>query len=149
MKDRLPWTSLNADDSFLSLDRNGNGAIDSGRELFGNFTPQPEAPDANGFLALAEFDKEANGGNSDGVIDSNDAIFDLLRLWQDANHNSVSEPEELHKLADSKVASLSLKYTRKRRTDEYGNEFRYRARVNSTDGASAGLWAYDVFFTAP
>jgi len=71
------------------LDRNGNGTIDNGRELFGNLTPQPIPPDGvklNGFAALAEYDKPARGGNGDGVIDNGDAIFSSLWLWQDTNH---------------------------------------------------------------
>ena len=88
----------------------------------------------------AAFDNAIGG---DGVIDGSDAIYRFLHLWKDTNHNGVSEPSELHMLSDLDVDSISLDFKESRRADQYGNQFRYRAKVNGT------RWAWDVFFAAP
>jgi hypothetical protein len=129
-KEGVAWTDPGYHNAFLVLDRNNNGLIDDGKELFGSASPQPKSNDPNGFRALAEFDKPDNGGNGDGVIDANDAIWPRLRLWVDANHDGVSQPEELFPLEDKGVYSISLEYKLTPRKDEFGNQFVQKGKVN-------------------
>lgn len=146
--DRIAWSSADSDDAWLALDRNNNGLVDNGLELFGNSTSQPAPPAGearNGFLALAVFDELTNGGNVDGKINYQDAIFTELRLWQDVNHNGISEANELKTLSELGLATLDLDYKSSRRTDEHGNKFKYRAKVKDVQGAQIGRWAWDVF----
>lgn len=145
---QVSWTSGDSDDAWLALDRNGNGRVDDGRELFGSSSPQSYVAGGepkNGFRALAMFDKPEHGGNSDGQIDLRDTVFFKLKLWQDRNHNGVSELEELQSLSESEIRVFELRYRESKRQDEHGNWFRYRARVRDARGAQVGRWAWDVF----
>jgi hypothetical protein len=129
--EQVAWTRAESDDAWLAMDRNGNGTIDSGAELFGNVTPaypggtSPLA--ANGFEALKFLENPAYGTSiADGVIDRQDAAFARLLLWRDANHNGVSEPDELQPVSQSALLAISKDYRPNRRRDRYGNEFRLK-----------------------
>lgn len=114
------WTRIGVDDAFLAMDRNGNGTIDNGAELFGNFTPlRSGALAANGFVALAELDDDGSG-----AIDSRDAVWSRLLLWTDRNHDGFSSASELQQITSSPVTMVSTDDQAIGRRDQWGNYFR-------------------------
>jgi hypothetical protein len=143
---QVPWTAKDSHAAFLVLDRNHNGVIDDGTELFSNVSPQPPSSGPNGFKALAQYDLPQFGGNGDGILDSRDAIFLSLRLWIDANHDGISQPGELHTLAEMGVSAISLNFERIDRRDENGNIFLFRTKVTPNQDSDVAHKAYDVFF---
>jgi hypothetical protein len=156
---KVAWTRSGSNNAFLALDRNRNGVIDNGSELFGNVTAQPASvrrsskkdTQPNGFLALSVFDDPAAGGNGDGQITEDDAIYRDLKLWIDGNHDGVSQPTELKPLGDVGVRAISLHYRLGKKLDEFGNKFEFRGFVTLDRdfqiGGSIKRRAIDVFLT--
>jgi hypothetical protein len=142
--DRITWTDPGGNEVFLALDRNGNGTIDDGTELFGAATAQPESDDKNGFRALAVYDSPAEGGNGDGFISAEDAVFSELLLWRDISLDGVSQTAELSRLSASDMLRLSLEYVESRRRDRYGNQLRWAGWLETQGVTSLG--AADVIF---
>jgi len=97
------------------------------------------------------FDKKAYGGNGDGVISSEDAIFSKLRIWVDANHDGVSQPGELFTMQQANVKSISLADSLSWQTDAYGNRFRYLGEIEWTKPVNGKIISpiYDVILQYP
>ena len=122
---RTAWTAPGSDDSFLALDSNGNGVVDSARELVGNrLTVEGSGPASLGVNAL-QFplqgyplgpDGKPIGGVPNplpkgfGFIEQEDAVFAKLRLWNDANHDGKTGPGELKTLAECNIARIDLSF---------------------------------------
>ena len=81
-------TQLANNSAFLALDRNGNGQIDDGSELFG-------ARSGNGFAELAALDEDGNG-----ILDEGDSGFASLRLYR--------SDTALLTLGDQKIGAIFL-----------------------------------------
>lgn len=84
------------DDGFLVYDRNGNGTIDNGSELFGDSTLLSNGDlAADGFEALSDQDT-----NNDGLVNALDDNFNQLRVWRDLNQDGISQSSELYTLSE-------------------------------------------------
>jgi len=130
-----------ADDGLLVYDRDGDGTISDGAELFGSKTPLPDGTLApNGFIALGALDL-----NADGRIDADDPVFSLLQVWKDANQNGEAESWELTSLSANNVASISTLYDESTFVDVHGNEHRQYGTFTLDGGATRS--AVDVWFS--
>ncbi|WP_181015777.1 calcium-binding protein [Citrobacter amalonaticus] len=131
------WVS--PDDGLLVFDRNGNGQIDNGSELFGNNTLQADGTNAsNGYNALKGYDD-----NKDGVLDENDAIWNQLQVWQDKNSNGIVDEGELLTMKQAGIASINTVYKNSSIIDSQGNSHKQTGNITYTDGSkgqSADVW---------
>ena len=138
--ERTGWVS--SEDGLLAIDLNGNGIIDNGAELFGNHTLLTDGTRAaNGFEALKQYDADSNG-----IIDSADAVFSSLRIWQDKNSNGSTDEGELLTMAQAGIAALNLGYTDSSLKDAQGNAHRQQGSYTKTNGSRAD--ATDIWFAA-
>ncbi|WP_277344991.1 calcium-binding protein, partial [Metapseudomonas otitidis] len=137
LSERSGWVS--PDEGLLVHDRNGDGRISNGAELFGNHSILNNGKTAgNGFQALAEYDN-----NGDGLINADDASYSSLQVWRDLNGNGISDAGELQSLADAGVVSISTGYTTSTQKDANGHEYRQIGSVtlaNGTASVAADVW---------
>ncbi|MDR2925971.1 MAG: hypothetical protein LBU76_08530, partial [Azoarcus sp.] len=123
---------VKGDDGFLVLDRNGNGTIDDGSELFGTDTVKSDGKKAkSGLDALSSLDS-----NRDGVFDASDAAFSQVKIWQDANQDGISQAGELKSLSEHGIASISLTATAQNRNLGSGNSQGATATFTRADGST-------------
>ena len=118
--EQVAWTEPGAAVALLAIDRDGDGRITTGAELFGSFSVLRAG---NGPNALIETFK-ATGGPLSGAVQSGHKLYQQLLLWVDKNHNGISEGSELRPLKEAFTA-LGLGFVRQHRLDQHGNLFRY------------------------
>ncbi|MDM7857703.1 DUF6973 domain-containing protein [Thiopseudomonas acetoxidans] len=127
-------------DALLVWDRNANGLIDNGAELFGDFTPMPDGSLApNGFAALAALD-----ANGDGILDASDPAFAELKLWVDSDQNGTTGEGELISLADAGIASLNLGNSLKNQKQSNGNTLAREGSFTRTDGTESAMGEFHL-----
>ena len=135
------WVS--GDDGFLALDRDGDGRINDGRELFGDSAVLASgALAANGLQALAEWDLAANGGNADDVIDASDNVWSNLRVWRDLDGDGFSDAGELFTLGDLGINAISLGFTDTGLGDGLGNTQQRAGTFTRSDGSTGTAGEY-------
>ena len=131
---------VGSDDGLLVFDENGNGKIDGGNELFGNASSISEDEiAANGFLALANYDN-----NADGVMDEKDAMYSKIQVWRDVNSNGKTEDGELLSLKQAGIKSINLNYSEQYAVDDMGNEHNQVSTYTDFNGKEFDI--HDVWF---
>ena len=121
-----------ADDGLLVIDKNGNGAIDTGRELFGDgFMKSNGQLAVDGFDALRDLDS-----NADGKVDAGDAQFSDLKVWRDLNQDGLSQNGELFTLNQLGIAAINTGNIEHNRTLPNGNQIADLGTYIKTDGSS-------------
>ncbi|WP_437316088.1 calcium-binding protein [Sorangium sp. So ce385] len=119
------------DDGWIVRDRNLDGQINNGNELFGVNTVKLDGTlAADGLDALSDLDTV-----SDGVIDAADAGFGALRIWQDLNSNGHAEFGELASLAEMGITSIALSVSGNIHNAN-GNVFAGTAKYTRDDGTT-------------
>jgi len=132
------WVS--GDDGLLVMDRNNEGIINDGTELFGNQTILSNGQKAsNGFQALSELDD-----NKDGKVDAQDSAFNQLKIWQDVDGDGYSNPDELKSLSDLGITAINLNSTPSTSTDAEGNTQTRAGSFEKTDGTSGIIGEYNL-----
>jgi hypothetical protein len=125
-------------DGLLVLDRNQDGVINDGSELFGSSTTLQNGSKAvDGYQALSELDS-----NKDGVIDSQDTLFYKLGVWVDSNSDAQTGSGELKSLSDLSITQLNLA-TNTARDSSQGNLIGLTSTYQTVDGslhAAADVW---------
>lgn len=131
---------LSGDDGWLVYDRNNNGHIDSGRELFGDNTLLNNGRLAqHGYAALAELDT-----NADGLINALDAEFSKLQVWQDLNQDGLSQDHELFTLQALGIESLNLNHSETIQDLGNGNRLTHLGHYTKTDGSKGKMGDIDL-----
>ena len=135
--EKTSW--VGAKEGLLAYDKNGDGIINGGNELFGDRTLMKDGKTlaSSGFTALAEYDN-----NKDGKIDSNDAIYTLLRIWQDSDGDGIASASELKQLVDLGIVSIGLSYNNTGVTDGANNIQVRTGTFTLADGSSRTLGEY-------
>ena len=135
--EKTSW--VGAKEGLLAYDKNGDGIINGGNELFGDRTLMKDGKTlaSSGFAALAEYDD-----NKDGKIDSNDVIYALLRIWQDSDGDGIASAGELRRLVDLGIVSIGLSYSNTGVTDSANNIQVRTGTFTLADGSSRAVGEY-------
>ena len=138
---KVSWPRHDSGNAWLAVDLDGDGVIESGKELFGNFSNYADHgvvnyPNPNGFNALSWYDQDPQGGDGNLIIDNKDAIWPKLKLWIDDHCYKEpdvpcqSRPDELHSLESAGINSISLVWSGGYQTDAVGNEYKFYTLLN-------------------